>query len=101
MSEKSIIHQIKNEMGEDKKLKIDIYDDEIVFYLWEREVGICLNKYFYDYLPYIDFEGYSDENAKLDHVEVFEIADIMKVIGSNLVEILSWINIDYYDGTKR
>jgi len=93
MSEKTIIQQIQNKMSEDKKLRIDIYDDEIVFYLWEREVGIYLNKYYNNYNPHIDFEGYRDDNCKMSHLEVFEIADVIKIVQNNIFEILSWTNI--------
>lgn len=101
MSEKNIIQQIKDKMGEDKKLRIDIYDDEIVFYLWEREVGICLNKYYNDYKPYLDFEGYRDENCKMTHLDVFIMEDVMKIIMVNDVEILSWINVAQKEWNKE
>lgn len=91
---KKIIKKIRSVMGEDKDISIKLYDNEIAFYLFEKEFGIYLNKYHYDYHPYVDFEGYDGSNARLGFKEIKIICVIMAIIENNLEEILSWINID-------
>lgn len=94
MDEKRLIDSIRFFMlGEDKDLKIAIYEDEVCFYLWEKEVGIYLNKYYNEYHPYIDLEGYYTDKAKLTFDEIKIIHDAMTVIENNLDYVLSWINV--------
>jgi len=93
-STKELIDEIRNAMYEDKTISIKFYDDELAFYLFEGETGIYLNKYHYNYHPYVDFEGYDGSNARLGTEELKVVCNVMDVIENNLKEILSWININ-------
>jgi len=97
MGMKKIIKEIRDVMGEDKNISIKLYDDEIAFYLFEKEIGIYLNKYNYNYHPYIDFEGYGGSEARLGFDEIKIICVIMAIIENNLEEILSWIDVMSFD----
>ena len=91
---KEFIDKIRNLMGEDKRISIKFYEDELAFYLFEEETGIYLNKYNYNYHPYIDFEGYHGSNVRLGLEKLKIIFNIMEIIESNLEEVLSWIKIN-------
>lgn len=92
MTMKKFINEIRNTMLEDKTISIKFFGDELAFYLFEKEIGIYLNKYNYGYRPYIDFEGYLGETAMLGIEELKIIYDIMTIIENNLGEVLSWID---------
>jgi len=94
LSTKMIIDEIRNAMYEDKTISIKFYEDELAFYLFEGETGIYLNKYHYNYHPYVDFEGYDGSNARLGIEELKVVCNVMEVIENNLEEVLSWININ-------
>ena len=91
-STKTIIDEIRSAMYEDKTISIKFYEDELAFYLFERETGIYLNKYNYNYHPYVDFEGYDGSNARLGIEELQVVCNVMEIIENNLEEVLSWIN---------
>jgi hypothetical protein len=97
LSIREFIDEIRNVMGEDKNISIKFYEDELVFYLFEREVGINLNMYNYNYHPYIDFEGHDGSNARLGLKELKIVYDVMTIIENNLEEVLSWINVKSLD----
>lgn len=91
MKMKKIVKEIRNVMGDDKNLSIKFFDDELVFYLFEKEFGIYLNKYEYNYHPHIDFEGYDGKMSKLGSQELKIIFDVMEIIEDNFEEVISWI----------
>lgn len=89
---KTIIDEIRNVMREDKTISIKFYEDELAFCLFEEEKGIYLNKYNYNYHPYIDFEGYAKAILGIEELRI--IYEVVEVIENNLEEVLSWININ-------
>lgn len=97
MTIKTIIDKMRDVMYEDKNISIKFYEDELAFYLFEGETGIYLNKYHYNYHPYIDFEGYDGSNARLGLEELKIVHNIMKIIENNLKEVLSWIEVKSSD----
>jgi|GEM_PF-4137128 len=96
MTTKEFIDKMRNVMGEDKNISIKFYEDELAFYLFEGETGIYLNKYNYNYHPYVDFEGYDGSNARLGLKELKIVYDVMEIIENNLEEVLSWIKFDSF-----
>ena len=96
MTTKEFIDEMRNVMGEDKNISIKFYEDELAFYLFEGETGIYLNKYNYNYHPYIDFEGHDGSNARLGLKELKIVYDVMEIIENNLEEVLSWIKFDSF-----
>jgi hypothetical protein len=83
----SIINQIAEELDESKYLKVAIYGgNEVVFYIWEREVPISVNPKTGEIL--LDVEGY---DWKLTHDMIDEISRVMEVIKNNMPEIRGWV----------
>jgi hypothetical protein len=82
----SIINKIAKELSKSMYLKVAIFDkDEVVFYLWERELPISINPIIGEI--YLDTEGY---DWKLTKEMLDEIASVMEVIENNMDEIRGW-----------
>lgn len=82
-----IINKILKELKESKYLFIHIFnDEEVVFYIWEREVPIAFNPKNKELI--LDIEGYDWRFTK-DMLE--EIVVVMDIIKENSDEVCEWV----------
>lgn len=86
----NILKEIYSCLGEEsREVKIALYpDEEICFYLWERELPILITKnndHCYLESPMDEFE------LTVEMLE--EVLRVMKVIDKNILEIKNWVKI--------
>jgi propanediol dehydratase small subunit len=85
-NDNSVIKQIRKAIFE-QPLKIEIYDDEILFDLWEVEIPVVLIRdcgrvvFNYEYAP---------DHYGLPQDMLLEMINVMKIIEDNKEEILGW-----------
>ena len=71
-------------------LRVDIYNDEIIFYIWEIEVPIIFDRNSFDvsykpeYLP--DYNSNCNFNLEM----LLEMCKVIKAIETNINEIKDW-----------
>jgi hypothetical protein len=83
----SIINKIGKELTQSKYLKVAIFNkNDVVFYLWEREIPVCVNPI--NGSIFIDVEGY---DWKLQKDMLDEIVVVMAVIEENMDEVRGWV----------
>ena len=81
-----MIEKITKVINQDD-LKIVVYRDEVIFYIWEIEVPIVLDRA--SGSVFLKSE-YITTDFQLDEEMTKEIMDVIRVISENKKEILKW-----------
>lgn len=82
-----IIEKIKEIIGRYNPVKVNAFEDEIIFFLWEVEVPICFEKKtgLVWFVP-----EYFERQSRIDNSMLKEMSLVIDAIESNSAELLKW-----------